>query len=107
MLDASRDEIGFQLDGVGLKAVPPPPYTSVQSRLVNGAVMRKSKDTISEEAIRGELSRILESSIFVQSDRLGRSSVHCGDNIGRRRGHAEGVRDRHGGVRPLDFLSPQ
>ncbi|WP_051979051.1 response regulator [Edaphobacter aggregans] len=29
-------------------------------------------DTISEEAIRNELSRILESSMFVQSDRLGR-----------------------------------
>jgi TolB-like protein len=72
MLDASRDKIGFQLDGVGLKGMPPPPYTSVQSSLVNGAVTRKSKDTISEEAIRDELSRILESSMFVQSDRLGR-----------------------------------
>src|SRR6201993_4517089 len=30
------------------------------------------KDLISEEAIRDELSRILESSMFVQSDRLGR-----------------------------------
>jgi hypothetical protein len=32
----------------------------------------RSGQTISEEAIREELSRILESSIFVQSDRLGR-----------------------------------
>jgi len=72
MLNASRDTMGFQLDGVGLKGMPPPPYTSVQSSLVNGAVTRKGKDTISEEAIRDELSRILESSIFVQSDRLGR-----------------------------------
>lgn len=31
-----------------------------------------SEDEISQEAIREELSRILESSIFVQSDRLGR-----------------------------------
>ena len=30
------------------------------------------KDLISEEAIRDELSRILESSMFVQSERLGR-----------------------------------
>ena len=30
------------------------------------------KDTLSEEAIRDEVSRILESSMFVQSDRLGR-----------------------------------
>src|ERR1700737_688349 len=72
MLDASRDKMGFQLNGVGLNAVPPPSYASVQSSLVNGAVMRKSKDAISEEAIHDELSRILESSIFVQSDRLGR-----------------------------------
>jgi hypothetical protein len=32
----------------------------------------RSGQTISEEAVREELSRILESSIFVQSDRLGR-----------------------------------
>jgi TolB-like protein len=32
----------------------------------------ESNETISEDAIRDELSRILESSIFVQSDRLGR-----------------------------------
>jgi hypothetical protein len=30
------------------------------------------KHTLSEEAIRDELSRILESSMFIQSDRLGR-----------------------------------
>jgi hypothetical protein len=47
---------------------------------MNGAVMRESlvvnesmsEENISEEAVREELSRILESSIFVQSDRLGR-----------------------------------
>ena len=40
----------------------------------NGSVMseRQEKDAISEEAIRDELGRILESSMFVQSDRLGR-----------------------------------
>src|SRR6202163_2062115 len=32
----------------------------------------KSEDKISEQATREELSRILESSIFIQSDRLGR-----------------------------------
>ena len=35
------------------------------------AIEPRSKDTISEDAIRGQLSRILESSIFVQSERLG------------------------------------
>jgi TolB-like protein len=48
---------------------------------MNGVVMRESllinrptseEEGISEEAVREELSRILESSIFVQSDRLGR-----------------------------------
>jgi len=47
--------------------------------LTNGVVMGNSlltieprnKDTISENAIRDQLSRILESSIFVQSERLG------------------------------------
>jgi hypothetical protein len=47
---------------------------------MNGADMReslvvnelKSEENISEEAVREELSRILESSIFVQSDRLSR-----------------------------------
>ena len=49
-------------------------------RVMNGVVMRQSlvvnepmsEEHISEEAIREELSRILESSIFVQSDRLSR-----------------------------------
>jgi signal transduction histidine kinase/TolB-like protein len=40
----------------------------------NGSVMSEcqERDAISEEAIRDELGRILESSMFVQSDRLGR-----------------------------------
>src|ERR1700746_3904933 len=49
-------------------------------RLMKGVVMRESlvidgavdEERISEEAIREELSRILESSIVIQSDRLGR-----------------------------------
>jgi TolB-like protein len=40
-----------------------------ENLVVNGAV---DEETISEEAIREELSRILESSMFIQSDRLGR-----------------------------------
>jgi TolB-like protein len=36
------------------------------------AIKPNSEDTVSEEAIRDELSRILDSSMFVQSDRLGR-----------------------------------
>ncbi len=35
------------------------------------AIEPRNKDTISEDAIRDQLSRILESSIFVQSERLG------------------------------------
>src|SRR5271155_3400277 len=40
----------------------------------NGSVVSgpQKKDAIPEEAIRDELGRILESSMFVQSDRLGR-----------------------------------
>jgi hypothetical protein len=40
-----------------------------ESLVVNESM---SEENISEEAVREELSRILESSIFVQSDRLGR-----------------------------------
>jgi hypothetical protein len=48
--------------------------------MMNGVAMRESlvvnesmsEEKISEEAVREELSRILESSMFVQSDRLGR-----------------------------------
>src|ERR1700719_1001558 len=64
----------------------PDVFTPLRSRtipdrvaLVNGvvtgnsllAIEPRSKDTISEDAIRDQLSRILESSIFVQSERLG------------------------------------
>ena len=46
------------------------------THLMNGAVMRANvvtrESTISEEAIREALSRILESAMFIQSDRLSR-----------------------------------
>lgn len=78
MLDASREGLGFHSDEAG--PLPPPLYTGVRNGLVDRVVMgktpvaseAKNKDTISEEAIRDEVSRILESSTFVQSERLGR-----------------------------------
>src|SRR5260370_3569185 len=54
----------------------PPQHTGVRNGSVSipagkSVVASEPKDdTISEEAIRDELSRILESSMFVQSDRL-------------------------------------
>jgi TolB-like protein len=69
-------------DSEGVKAVfrPPARYSGVRDGLADSDVIEevffasesKSNATISEDAIRDELSRILESSIFVQSDRLGR-----------------------------------
>jgi TolB-like protein len=69
-------------DSEGVKAVfrPPVRYSGVRNGLTDPDVIEKgffasepeSNETISEDAIRDELSRILESSIFVQSDRLGR-----------------------------------
>jgi TolB-like protein len=69
-------------DSDGVKAVfrPPARYSGVGNGFADPDVLEKdffatepeSDETISEEAIRDELSRILESSIFVQSDRLGR-----------------------------------
>jgi TolB-like protein len=78
MLDASREGLSLHSDEAGL--LPPLPYAGVQNGLVDRAVMGKTlvasepkdRDTISEEAIRDEVSRILESSMFVQSKRLGR-----------------------------------
>ncbi len=76
-----NDRRSHNLDGSGLKVVfrPPLRYSGVRNGLVHAYVTRKtlfagereSKETISEQAIRVGLSRILESSIFVQSDRLG------------------------------------
>jgi TolB-like protein len=68
-------------DSDGVKAIfrPPVRYSGVRNGLADLDVIgkhffaseSKSDETISEDAIRDELSRILESSIFVQSDRLG------------------------------------
>jgi TolB-like protein len=78
MLDASREGLGFHSDEAGL--LPPPSYAGVRNGLVDRVVTgktliaskAKNKDTISDEAIRDQVSRILESSTFVQSERLGR-----------------------------------
>jgi TolB-like protein len=78
MLAASREGLGFHSDETGL--LPPPPYAGVRNGLVDRAVTgktlvaseAKNKGSISEEAIRDEVSRILESSMFIQSERLGR-----------------------------------
>jgi TolB-like protein len=69
-------------DSEGLKAVfgPPVRHSGLRNGLADPDVIEKrlfvseskSNETISEDAIHDELSRILESSIFVQSDRLGR-----------------------------------
>jgi TolB-like protein len=80
MFDASREEFGplFGRSSADEAFAPPSRYIGVRKGLVNG-VMGKSlvasepkKDTLSAEAIRDELSRILESSIFAQSRRLSR-----------------------------------
>ncbi len=70
------------LDSERVKAVfrPPVRYSGVRNGFADPDVIEKglfasepeSNETISEEAIRDELSRIVESSIFVQSDRLAR-----------------------------------
>jgi TolB-like protein len=77
--DANDQQSG---DSEGVKAVfrPPGRYSGVRNGLADPDVKERgffasepeSNETISEDAIRDELSRILESSIFVQSDRLGR-----------------------------------
>ena len=76
---------------------------------MNGVVMGESllinrptseEQGISEEAIREELSRILESSMFIQSDRLSRFLRFTVEaTLPRRGGDAEGILDRHGGLR--------
>jgi TolB-like protein len=78
MLDASRERLDRHSDRAGLG--PPPLHTGIPNGLVNGVAARNSiavsesssKDTISEEAIRDQLARLLESSLFIQSARLGR-----------------------------------
>ncbi|WP_433968594.1 hypothetical protein [Tunturiibacter gelidiferens] len=82
MFDAFDANDQQSRDSEEVKAVfrPPVGYSGVRNRLADSDVIEKrlfasepeSNETISEDAIRDELSRILESSIFVQSDRLGR-----------------------------------
>ena len=82
MLDAFNTNDQLSRDSEGVKALfrPPVRYSVVRNSLADSDVIEKglfaiepeSNETISEDAIRDELSRILESPIFVQSDRLGR-----------------------------------
>jgi TolB-like protein len=73
MLDAS-EALGRNSDPGGLTTAfsVPPGHTAVRNGVVNGVGVQKNKGEVSEEAIRDALSRILESSIFVQSRRLSR-----------------------------------
>jgi TolB-like protein len=79
MFDASREGgPSFGQGSVEEASTPPLRHSGVRNGLVSVAMGKSlvasggKKDTLSEEAIRDELSRILESSMFVQSDRLGR-----------------------------------
>ena len=73
MLDANEG-LGRNLDagGLGASLIVPPGHTAIRHGMVNGVGVRKSKEEISEAAIRDALSQILESSIFAQSRRLSR-----------------------------------
>jgi TolB-like protein len=78
MLDASREDLGFHSDEAGV--LPPPPYAGVRNSLMDRVVVGKTlgaseptnKYAIPEQEIRDQLSRILESPLFIQSERLGR-----------------------------------
>jgi TolB-like protein len=80
MFDASREGLGpsFGQSNAEEALTPPSQYTGLRNGLVNVAIGKSlvasepKKDMLSEEAISDELSRILESSMFVQSDRLSR-----------------------------------
>jgi TolB-like protein len=80
MFDVSHNGLGPSLGRTSAEEVfaSPSRYTGLRHGLApvaNGkslVVSEPKKDTLSKEEIRDELSRILESSIFVQSDRLGR-----------------------------------
>src|SRR5579872_4790420 len=72
MLGAS-EVLGRDSDPGGLRTTfGVPPGRAFRNGVMNGVGVRKSKGEISEEAIRAELPRILESSIFAQSRRLSR-----------------------------------
>src|SRR5689334_16044114 len=97
MLNANREALGDSYDAdmpdliacsasatfsgerEAMSTVAPGRHTDVRNPLKKGvtrkglfAIKTKSDERIAEGAIRDELSRILESSMFVQSDRLGR-----------------------------------
>lgn len=76
----ANDQQSHDSGGVKAGFRAPARYPGVRNGFADPEVLEKgffasepeSYETISEDAIRDELSRILESSIFVQSDRLGR-----------------------------------
>jgi len=75
MLDVSREERSFGQSIAEEGFTPQSRYTNLRRGLniaMGKGLVADEKDPISEEAIRDELSRILGSSMFVQSDRLGR-----------------------------------
>ena len=75
MLDVSGEERSFGQSIAEGGFTPQSRYTNLRRGLniaMGNRLVANEKDPISEEAIRDELSRILGSSMFVQSDRLGR-----------------------------------
>jgi TolB-like protein len=82
MFNTSRSGFGPHSDAVALRAAfsPSSSYPGIRPALRNGVAMGRSpvaayttsKDAIPEQEIRDQVSRILESSLFIQSERLGR-----------------------------------
>jgi TolB-like protein len=82
MFNTSRGGRGPHSRGVALRTAfsTSSCYTDIRPTLMKGIAMGRSpvasyttnKDAIPEQAIRDQLSRILESSMFIQSERLGR-----------------------------------
>jgi hypothetical protein len=82
MFNTSRNGLEFRSGGVALRpAYSTSPYdTDIRPTSRNGVAMGRSpaasytanKDAIPEQEIRDQISRILESPLFIQSERLGR-----------------------------------
>jgi TolB-like protein len=82
MFNMSRGGFGLHSGGAARKAASlrVSRYTGVRPALMNGVAMGRGpvgssttgNDAIPEQEIRDQLSRILESPLFIQSDRLGR-----------------------------------
>ncbi len=82
MFNTSRGGSGLHSGGVAMRAAfsTSSCYTDIRPTLMNGLAMGRSpvaryttsKDAIPEQEIRNQVSRILESPLFIQSDRLGR-----------------------------------